>query len=322
MSDQTLAKVPFGSTGLSVPPIAIGCAELGDMVDAFDYSVPEDRALETVRAFLKSDLNYIDTAAHYGDGESERRIGIVLRELGGLPNDAILQTKTGRHVATNDYSGEMVKRRFARSLELLGVDKVHTCFLHDAEWTTFENAMSKGGPIEVLQSFKEQGMIGNLGVAAGPVDVEMQYIQTGLFDALITHNRYTLLNRTALPILREARRRGMATLNAAPYGSGILAKGPDTYARYAYQAASPEIVAATRQIEAVCAKYNVPMAAAALQFSMRDPLVDVTIVGVSKPERIQQTIDLAATVIPDQMWSDLEAVPQFSLDPEIGRYEN
>jgi D-threo-aldose 1-dehydrogenase len=113
----------------------------------------------------------------------------------------------------------------------------------------------------------------------------------------------------------------MATLNAAPYGSGILAKGPDIYARYAYQAASPEIVAATRQIEAICARYNIPMAAAALQFSMLDPLVDVTIVGMSKPERIQETIDLATTEIPAQLWLDLESMPQFSLDPEIGRYD-
>lgn len=304
-----------------VPPIAVGCAEIGDMVDAFDYSVPEDRALETVRTFLNSPLDFIDTAAHYGDGESERRIGTVLRELGGLPANAILETKTGRHVATNDYSGEMVKRRFERSLALLGVDRVDACYLHDAEWTTFENAMSKGGPVEVLQSFKEQGAIGLLGVAAGPIDVEMQYIKTGQFDALITHNRYTILNRTALPILQEARRRGMAVLNAAPYGSGILAKGPDEYARYAYHSASPEIVAATRQIQAICAKHGVPMAAAALQFSMRDPLIDVTIVGMSKPERVQETIELATMPIPDALWTDLEAVPTFGTDPEIGRYE-
>jgi D-threo-aldose 1-dehydrogenase len=321
VSQQSLARVPFGSTGLSVPPIAVGCAELGDMADAFDYSVPEDRALETIRTFLHSPIDFIDTAAHYGDGESERRIGIVLRELGGLPKNAILETKTGRRVETDDYSGEMVKRRFERSLELLGVDRVHVCYLHDAEWTTFENAMSKGGPVEVLQSFKEQGMIGHLGVASGPIDIEMQYIKTGLFDALITHNRYTLLNRTALPILQEAKNRRMAVVNAAPYGSGILAKGPDAYARYAYHAASPEIVAATRQIEAICARYNVPMAAAALQFSMRDPLIDVTIVGMSKPERVQETIDLATTAIPDQLWIELDAVPRFSIDPEIGRYD-
>ena len=321
MSSGVLERVPFGSTGLSVPPIAVGCAELGDMVDTFDYSVPEEHAFETVRAVLNSSIDYIDTAAHYGDGESERRIGIVLRELGGLPKSAMLQTKTGRDVETNDYSGEMVKRRFERSLELLGVDRVHGCYLHDAEWTTFENGMSKGGPVEVLQGYKEQGVIGFLGVAAGPVDVEMQYVKTGVFDALITHNRYTLLNRSARPILQEARNRGMAVLNAAPYGSGILAKGPDAYARYAYQAASHEMVEATRQIEAICAKYEVPMIAAALQFSMRDPLIDITIVGMSKPERVQETIDLALLELPEDLWRDLDEVPQFSLDPEAGRYE-
>ena len=45
--------------------------------------------LATVRAALDSPLNYIDTAAWYGNGESERRIGAVLRERGGLPADCV-----------------------------------------------------------------------------------------------------------------------------------------------------------------------------------------------------------------------------------------
>jgi D-threo-aldose 1-dehydrogenase len=303
-----------------VPPIAVGCAELGDMPDAFAYSVTEDDAKATVRAFLDSPLNYIDTAGFYGDGESERRIGLVLRELGGLPNGAILQTKEGRNPKTDDYSGETVKRRFERSLELLGVDKVHGCFLHDAEWTTFKAAMAPGGPVEVLRSYKEQGAIGFIGVASGPIAVELQYIETGLFDALITHNRYTLLNRSGLPAHQAAKKRGMAVLNAAPYGSGMLAKGPDAYARYAYQAASPEMIDVTRQIQAIAARYGVPLAAAALQFSMRDPLIDVTIVGMSKPERVQQTIDLARLPVPEEMWEELATLPTFNEDPETNRF--
>src|SRR5688572_33484462 len=131
-----------------VPPIAVGCAELGDMPDAFAYSVSEEDAKATVRAFLASPLNYIDTAALYGDGESERRVGLVLRELGGLPDGAVLQTKQGRDPKTNDYSGETIKRRFERSLDLLGVDKIQIVYLHDAEWTTFEDSLTPGGPIE------------------------------------------------------------------------------------------------------------------------------------------------------------------------------
>ena len=303
-----------------MPPIAVGCAPLGDMPEAFAYGVSEEDATATVRALLESPINYIDTAAYYGDGESERRIGLALRELGGLPDGAILQTKAGRNPATNDYSGETVKRRFERSLELLGVDRVHGCYLHDAEWTTYEAAMAPGGPVEVLKRFQEQGAIGFLGVASGPVDVELQYVESGMFDAVIHHNRFTILNRTAEPIMDAAKARGMAVLNAAPYGSGILVKGPDAYARYAYQAASPKMVEVVRRLQRICDAHGVPMAAAALQFSMRDPRTDVTIVGMSKPERVQQTVEFARFPIPESLWDEIASLPTFDDDPEANRW--
>jgi len=124
-----------------------------------------------------------------------------------------------------------------------------------------------------------------------------------------------------LPAHQAAKARRMAVLNAAPYGSGMLTKGPDTYAKYAYQTASPEMIEVTRQIQAIGDRHGVPLAAAALQFSMRDPLVDVTIVGMSKPERIQQTVDLARYPIPDEMWVELAALPTFDDDPEVSRWK-
>jgi D-threo-aldose 1-dehydrogenase len=69
---------PLGSTGLQVTPVCIGTAPLGSMPETFAYEVPEGRALATIRAFFAGPLNFLDTAASYGDGESERRIGIVL----------------------------------------------------------------------------------------------------------------------------------------------------------------------------------------------------------------------------------------------------
>ncbi len=316
----SIDRVPLGQTGLVVPPIAVGCAELGNMPEAFDYGVPEEDALATVRAALDSPLNYIDTAAWYGNGESERRVGKVLRERGGLPEGAILETKAGRNPDGDDYRPETVKARFERSLELLGVDRVHICFIHDAEWTRFEDVMAQGGVMEILQDYKRQGVIGALGIAAGPVELSMQYVQTGMLDLLLTHNRYTLLNRAADAVQKEARRRGMGVVNAAPYGSGMLAKGPDAYARYAYQSASDEMIEVTRTIQQICDRHNIPLAAAALQFSMLDPNVDVTIVGMSKPERIQQTIDLATVEIPQAVWDELGTLPTFDEDPELNRW--
>ena len=74
----------LGGTGLSVSPLCLGCAPLGDMPETFDFSVDEERARETLRAVLESQINFLDTAASYGDGESERRIGGMLEEMGGL----------------------------------------------------------------------------------------------------------------------------------------------------------------------------------------------------------------------------------------------
>ena len=139
----------------------------------------------------------------------------------------------------------------------------------------------------------------------------MRYVETDVFDLLLTHNRYTLLDRSADPVQGEAKRRGMGVFNAAPYGSGMLAKGPDAYPRYSYAPASDEMIAVTRRIEDTCSRYGVPMAAAALQFSMLDPNVDVTIVGMSKPERIQQTIDLATMELPPALWDELGELPTF-----------
>jgi D-threo-aldose 1-dehydrogenase len=172
----------------------------------------------------------------------------------------------------------------------------------------FEYMMAPGGPVETLVNLKDEGIIEHLGIAGGPVDLLIQFVQTGIFEAVITHNRYTLVNRTASPLLDIAAQRGVAALNAAPYGSGILAKGPDAYARYEYREAPQEMVERVRAMERACRELDVPLAAAALQFSLRDPRVVSTIVGISRPERVEQTLELATHPIPDELWSRLDSL--------------
>jgi D-threo-aldose 1-dehydrogenase len=290
------------------------------MPDTFAYSVPEDQALATLRAAFAGPINFLDTAASYGDGESERRIGLVLKELGGVPPGCVLATKADRDLATGEFSGEQMRRSVERSLRLLGLDRLELVHLHDPEHADFDAIMAPGGAVDVLHRLKDEGIIAHLGVAGGPVDLMLRYVETGAFEALITHNRYTLLNRSADTLLDAAAKRGLAVLNAAPYGSGILAKGPDTYARYAYQDAPEQMVERARRLQEICRRYDVPLAAAALHFSLRDPRITSTIIGISKPERIQQTLELYAQQIPDELWPELDAVGFESEDPEANRW--
>jgi D-threo-aldose 1-dehydrogenase len=59
-------------------------------------------------------------------------------------------------------------------------------------------------------------------------------------------------------------------------------------------------------MEAACAEHGVPLAAAALQFSTRDPRIASTIVGISRPERVDETVRLASWEVPQQLWDVLE----------------
>jgi D-threo-aldose 1-dehydrogenase len=59
---------------------------------------------------------------------------------------------------------------------------------------------------------------------------------------------------------------------------------------------------------AACERHGVPLAAAALQFSVRDPRVHSTVVGMSSPKRIAQTLDLLAVDIPEDLWEELLAL--------------
>lgn len=320
MRPDIQTRRPLGRTTLAVGPLCIGTAPLGDMPEAYGVRVTEEQALVTLRAAFASPIGFFDTSNNYGDGRAERRIGTVLKERGGLGDGRVLASKADRNMTTGDFSGDRMKRSIEESLDRLGLDRLQFAYIHDPEHSTFESITSKGGALEAMQDLQRQGVIGGLGISGGPVDMLIQYVETGAFDAVETHNRFTLLNRSAGPLLDTCAARGVAIVNAAPYGSGLLAKGPDAFARYAYQDAPPSLLDRARQLETVCRDHGVPLAAAALQFSMRDPRVTSTVVGMTRPERVAQTLELATTPIPDALWPALDAVGHDMDDPEANRW--
>lgn len=319
-ASNQLPNRPLGSSGLNVPPLCLGTAPLGDMPETFTYAPSLNEALDTIRATFQSPITFIDTAASYGDGEAERRIGVIIRELGGVPDGYLVATKADRDLSTGDFSGPQMRRSVQRSMDLLGMDHLPLVYLHDPEQASFETITAPGGALDVLKDLQQEGAIGALGIAGGPTREMMRYVDTGAFTVCISHNRFTLLNRTADPILDQCVERNIGVCNAAPYGSGILAKGLSVYPRYAYQEVDAEMRGRAEEIERICQEYDVPLAAAALQFSLRDPRVTSTIVGMTKPERLQQTLDLAAFPVPEEIWPRLLAIKPDESDPEARRW--
>lgn len=300
-----MQRNPLGATRLHVTPLCVGTSALGNFPAQYGYEVGTDQAVATIRTVFGSPINFIDTSNEYGDGESERRIGRALAAQGGLPAGFVLATKVDPVCGSADFSGDRVRASVEESLERLGLDRLQLVYLHDPEKMSFAEGMRRGGAVEALVRLRDEGVIDHLGVAGGPIDLMLQYVGTGVFEVVISHNRYTLVDQSAEPLLAETARRGMGFANAAPYGGGMLVKGVDTVPRYCYQPASADVIERVRQMDRICSAHDVPLPAAALQFSVRDPRIASTIVGLSDPKRIDQTLQLLNWPIPPGMWEEL-----------------
>ena len=297
----------LGRTGLDVTPICVGTSALGSFPSQYGYEVSTEQAVSTILAVFEGPYNFIDTSNEYGNGgDSERRIGQALAQAGGVPGGFVIATKVDPLPGSNDFSGDRVLASVEESLERLGLHRLPLVYFHDPEKIPFEAGMARGGAVEALVSLREQGMIGHLGVAGGPIDLMLRYVETGVFEVVISHNRYTLVDQSAEDLLSETHQRGIGFVNAAPFGGGMLVQGPDRQPNYCYTPASPRTIERVREIENLCTAAGVPLAALALQFSMRDPRVASTIVGMSQAQRIAQTRDLAEAPIPDELWTRVQ----------------
>ena len=313
-------KVRLGRTDLMVTPICFGTSGLGDMPETYGYGVDAARAHATIQAIFDGPANFLDTSRIYGDGRSEERIGTAILERGGLPEGFVVSTKLDRDPRTNVFDAGRARRSLELSLKALGLERIDLMNLHDPEHArSLDEATGREGALGELFRLKEEGLVKAVGLAAGNVDMMIPLLRDWDFDALITHNRFTIANRNAEAMMELATARGVAVINAAPYAGGILAKGSTEFSRYVYQEATGAVLDPIRRIEAICARHGVPPGAAALQFSMRDPRITATVCGVSKAERVRQTIDWANYAIPSALWEELKAVPFSTDDPEATR---
>ncbi len=294
---------PLGRTALAVTPLCVGTSPLGNMPGLYGYEVDEERAIATILSVFDSEINFLDTSNDYG--QAERRIGAAIRARNGLPDGFVVATKVDPAPGDDDFSGKRVLASTAESLDRLGLDQFPLLYLHDPERIGFEDATAAGGPFETLIALKREGLAQNIGIASGDVELTMRFLATDTIDVVLNHNRFTLIDQSALPLIEEAALRQVACVNAATYGGGIRSKGPKQQPIYSYRPGPPTRARRAQAMQEACTRHGVPLAAAALQFSLRNESIASTVVGVSRPERVQQTLELARWAIPDELWDEL-----------------
>jgi D-threo-aldose 1-dehydrogenase len=275
----------------------------------------------------------VDTAPLYGFGLSERRVGDALRDKRNM----VVSTKVGRllrpahevvddrercgfrssmpfHTAY-DYTFDGVMRSWEASLQRLGLARVDLLYVHDIGKATHGELhaekfreLTQGGGLQALSQLRSDGAISAVGIGVNEIEVCLDVLREIDLDAVLLAGRYTLLEQDALDVLLpQCAVRGTSIVVGGPYNSGILATGTRAGIPYFnYGCAPPSVIERVRRIELVCDRYEVPLAAAALQFPLAHPQVASVIPGVGQASRIEQTLEMYRLPIPEEFWMELK----------------
>lgn len=298
MLDDSQWMRPLGGTGHRVSAVTFGTSPLG--------ALPIETATRLVATVLASEIRTIDTSNGYSDGRSEPVLGAAIAEYGDLPEDALVITKTD--ASGRDYSGARVRASVDESRDRLRLDHLPLVHLHDPEFFDFDELTAPGGAVDALMELREKGVVGAIGVAGGDVRVMRRYVDLGVFDALLVHNRLTIVDRSADAVIDRAVGRGMAVFNAAVFGGGIIAAPRAGLTSYGYRPARPEVLSAVIAMADVADEYGTDLATVALQTSLRDPRVTSTVVGLSRPERVALTVATAHRELPEELFERIGAL--------------
>ncbi len=321
-------KVKFGRVDLEVSAFGFGTAPIGNIFREIDEGTSD----AMIQSAWSAGVRYFDTAPMYGHGLSELRTGHSLRwknrddfvlssKVGRVLKPARKQdidyapwTNAGRFTMHFDYSYDGIMRSFEDSLQRMNLERMDICFIHDIDVFTrgveqpevFEQAMD--GAWKALSKLKEEGVVKAIGVGVNEWEVCHAALERRDFDCFLLAGRYTLLEQDALdtflPLCEE---RNAAVVVGGGFNSGILATGAKEGAKYNYAPAPADIMEKVRKIEAVCAEYNVPLPAAALQFVVAHPAVPTFMAGTRTVQQLEQNLEWFSLDIPSQFWADLKA---------------
>jgi uncharacterized protein len=177
----------FGRTGLPLSVITLGGMRYTDDRSSADQpsGAMIEQCAEMVRLALDAGVNHIETARGYG--KSELCYGRVLNQELRVPRDRYYFMTKGAPETADD-----THRAIEAQLRALQLDHIDLYAWHGINTPRrYAAALARGGPVEVLERYKEQGVIGSVGFSThGSVRVIGDAIATGRFDFINLHYYY------------------------------------------------------------------------------------------------------------------------------------
>lgn len=220
MSNETIARRPFGSWGEEVSLLGVGGFHIG--------VPPEAEGIRIVQQAIDAGATFLDCAWEYNDGDSERRMGKALAQE-GYRQKAFLMTKDCAH----DRQAHHSKWKLEQSLSRLRTDYLDLWMLHEVVWEEDpDRIFAPGGSAESLLKAKEQGKVRYIGFTGHKhPDIHRRMLSQGFpFDAVLMplnvfDAHHASFEREIVPLCAE---QGIAPLAMKSFADGhVFRSGSD-----------------------------------------------------------------------------------------------
>jgi aryl-alcohol dehydrogenase-like predicted oxidoreductase len=312
-----LRTAKLGQTGMEITRVGFGAWAIGGGDWEFGWGPQQDdESVAAIDRALELGVNWIDTAAAYGFGHSER---VVARALAGRAERPYVFTKasllddgTGRVV--HSLKRDSILAEAEASLERLGVDAID---LYQIHWPDPDQDIEEGW--SALAELKEQGLVRHIGVSN--FDVAQLRRISSIAPVETLQPPFSLVDRSVEgEILPYAEQAGIGVIVYSPMGSGLLT-GAMTAGRIAampandWRASDPDFtepqlsrhLATAERLAAVGKRYGVSAGAVAVAWTLRNPAVDGAITGFRRADQVAPIVAAAGLDLTDDDVAEIEA---------------
>jgi aryl-alcohol dehydrogenase-like predicted oxidoreductase len=317
MQETQLKTSQLGRTGLEITRVGFGAWAIGGGGWEFGWGPQQDEeSIAAIHRAIQLGVNWIDTAAAYGFGRSERIVG---RALEGLPERPYVFTKNsllddGTGHVRHSLKRDSILREAEASLQRLGADAID---LYQIHWPVPDEDIEEGWA--AMASLKEQGLVRHIGVSNFDAR-QLRRIQS-IAPVESLQPPYSLIDRGIEDeILPFAQREGIGVIVYSPMGSGLLTGAitaeriagmpADDWRKHDERFTEPQLsrhLALAGRLQAVADRHGTTAGAVAVAWTLRNPAVDGAIAGFRRPGQVDPILAAAGLELTDEDVNEIEA---------------
>jgi len=315
MEQTQIRTTRLGSTGLEITCIGFGAWAIGGNGYEFGWGAQNDEeSVAAIHRALELGVNWIDTAAVYGFGRSERVVGRALEGLSERPyvfTKASLLDGGGRVV--HNLKRDSLRREAEASLERLGVDAID---LYQIHWPIPNEDIEEGWA--AFAELQAEGLVRHIGVSNFNVE-QLRRIQS-IAPVETLQPQFSLVAREVeREILPFAEAEGIGVIVYSPMGSGLLTGAmtrerieslpDDDWRKQSDRFREPQLsehLALVGRLATVAEQRDTTPGAVAVAWTLLNPAVDGAIVGFRRPDQVDPILAAASLELSDKDMAEIE----------------